>query len=314
MTNNRQAAQRAWVNAHPKVRRDYMENKDDLVIENGKYTAKDGRDLTYLFELQPRVNATTPPQRDSLNAITELADHEKEHGGFVFAFFNAAQTMDGQFPALTQSDLARLMFLGTYAAWETGQLKHDNGRPIDKKGLATLLNVSRPVFSAFYKNIVSEKIVSEKDGALFVNPSVFYRGNLGDVRKQLGDVQYTRLFRKTVRELYGMYGGRTIKQLAIIYAVLPFVNFNFNVICFNPEEKNVDLVRPMTLDKLAAALSYQDAQKFTAALRKIKYNGQSVFGLFEIDGNKRARKVVVNPSVVYAGSGASLDGIKLLFK
>ncbi|MCM3786892.1 hypothetical protein M3221_00410 [Domibacillus indicus] len=313
MENNRQAAQRAWVNAHPKVRRDYMENKDNLRIENGRFTTEDGRDLTYLFELQPRVNATTPPQRDSLNAIAELAEHQKEHGGFVFAFFDAAQTMDGQFPTLTQSDLARLMFIGTYAAWETGQLKHDNGRPIDKKGLAELLNVSRPAFGTFYKKLVAEEIIREKDGDLFVNAAVFYRGNLGDVRKQLGDVQYTRLFRKTVRELYELYGGRAIKQLAIIYSVLPFVNFNFNVICYNPEESNVDLVRPMTLDKLAAALGYKDTHKLVTALRKIKHNNQSVFGLFEIDGDKRARKVVVNPSVVYAGGGASLDGIRVLF-
>lgn len=313
MTNSRQAAQRAWVNAHPKVRRDYMENKDDLRIEDGKYIAKDGRDLTYLFEVQPRTSVTTPPQRDSLNAIAELAAHEKEHGGFVFAFFNAAQTMDGQYPTLTQSDLARLMFIGTYTAWETGQLKHDNGRPISKKGLAELLDVSRPAFGTFYKKLVAEEIIREKDGDLFVNAAVFYRGNLGDVRKQLGDVQYTRLFRKTVRELYEMYGGRAIKQLAIIYAVLPFVNFNFNVICYNPEESNADLVRPMTLDKLSAALGYKDPHKLVTALRKIKYEGKSVFGFAEIDGNKRSRKVIVNPSVVYAGSGASLDGIKVLF-
>ncbi|WP_018394541.1 hypothetical protein [Bacillus sp. 37MA] len=313
MAVNKQAVERAWKNAHPKVRQDYLANKENLRIIGGKYFTEDGRDVSHLYELHPKVGTPSRSQVEGLNAVAELAEHEKEHGGFVFAFFSATQTMEGQFPELSQSDLARLMFLGTYTAWETGQLKHDNGRPINKKGLGELLNVSRPAFSSFYKKLIDGGIVREEEGALLVNPSIFYRGKLGDVRKQLGDIQYTRLFRKTVRELYGMYGGRSIKQLATIYAVLPFVNFKYNIVSFNPEESNADLVRPMTLENLAAALSYQDTHKLVTALRKIKYDGKSVFGFFEVDGDKRARKVVVNPSVVYAGDGGDLGAIKVLF-
>ncbi|MEK4031017.1 hypothetical protein MKZ02_21075 [Pseudobacillus sp. FSL P4-0506] len=313
MTTNRTVIERAWKDLNPKVRHEYLAIKENVQFINGKAYTADGRDVDHLIEAVPKIKTPTYKQRGGLNAITELADHEKEHGGFVFAFFSAAKTMEEQFPDLAQSDLARLMFIGTYTAWETGQLKHDNGVPLDKKGLAKLLDISRPAFNKFYASLLAGGILSE-EGGLYMNPALFYRGNLGDVRKQLGDVQYTRLFRKTVRELYAMYNGRTIKQLALIYAVLPFTNFNFNVICFNAEESNADLVRPMKLENLAAMLGYQDTQKLVTALRKIKYNGKSVFALVEADGDKRARKVIVNPAVVYAADGQSLDAIKILFR
>jgi hypothetical protein len=104
-----------------------------------------------------------------------------------------------------------------------------------------------------------------------------------------------------------------VKQLALIYAVLPFVNFNYNVIAYNPDEMDPELVRPITIEKLAALLGYQSADKLTTALRKLKYDGRAVFGMFETD-DRRSRKVVINPRVVYAGNGKSLDAIRILFK
>lgn len=308
---NRKAIERTWAGLHPNVRRQWFSHKDNMQIIDGRFYTPEGKDVTHMYEVLPKA---TTKQIDGIKANAKLAAHETEHGGFVFAFFNAAKTMEEQFPELSQSDLARLMLIGTYTAWETGQLKHDNGRPIDKKGLSELLGMSRNKFADFYKLLIEQDILAEEDSALFMNPTIFYRGTLSDIRKQLGDVRYTRLFRKTVRDLYAIYNGRTIKQLALIYAVLPFVNFNYNVICFNPEESNADLIRPMTLENLAAALGYQDTQKLVTALRRIKYNGQSVFGLFEIDGDKRARKVIVNPAVIYAADGAGLDAIKILFR
>lgn len=311
MGMNRLAIEREWKSLHPKVKQSWLEHKNNLQVVDGRIYTENGSDVTHLFEVVPKF---TQAQIDGFKVISELADHEREYGGFVFAFFSATKTMEEQFPSLSQSDLARLMFIGTYTGWESGQLKYDNGRPIDKKGLGELLGLSRNRFAEFYKKLLAEEIIAEQDGNLFMNPAVFYRGRLTDVRKHISDVQYTRLFRKTVRELYAKYNGRTIKQLSLIYAVLPFINFNFNVICFNPEEQDADQVRPMTLENLAALLGYQKTDKLAEALRKIKYNDKPVFALVEINGNRRARKVIVNPAVVYASDGKSLDAIKILFK
>lgn len=201
----------------------------------------------------------------------------------------------------------KIMFIGTFSGWSTGDLKHDNGVH-QKKSLAELVGMSRGKFDTFYKSIVDCEIIAEQDGAIFMNSTYFFRGNIAEVKQQTKDLQYTRLFRTTVREIYEMYNGRTIKQLAIIYAVLPFVNFNFNVVSYNQEESNKDLVRPIPLDKLVITLGYVDHRKLKKALNSIKYQDHPVVGFFETYGDRRQKKTVVNPRVIYAGNGKSLDG------
>ncbi|MFC6652087.1 hypothetical protein ACFSQ7_35965 [Paenibacillus rhizoplanae] len=130
------------------------------------------------------------------------------------------------------------MFIGTYTNYD-GRLQHDNGRPIERNTLERLLNMSRARFSEFFRKLITEGIVTDGDehGDIYVNPSIFYRGTLADAGFKLDEYRHTRLFRGTVRDLYEKYNGRTIKQLALVYAVLPFVNFACNIVCFNPEEK-----------------------------------------------------------------------------
>jgi hypothetical protein len=308
---DRISEQRQFMNLHPKVRRGFLDQKENLTVKDGVITNHNGTDVSHIFEVVMKQSAE---QAEGFRIKKELRNHEEENGGFVFAFFNACTTMADQFPALTQSDLARVMFIGTYSAWGTGQLKHDNGIPINKKTLGELLAMSRNKFNEFYKSIVDCEIIAEQDGAIFMNPTIFYRGSMDDVKHLTNDMQHTRLFRKTVRDLYAMYNGRTIKQLALIYSVLPFVNFAYNIIAYNPDEMNPELVRPITLDKLAALLGYQSSDKLVVALRKLKYEGKSVFGFFETDGDKRSKKTVINPRVVFAGNGKSLDAIRILFK
>jgi len=309
MAIDRLEEQRLWKGLTPNQKRGLMALMDNYEVIDGVAYSKDGKNISHLIETTIKM---TPERSEGLNVIRDLAKHEEEHGGFVFAFFNACKTMEQQYPALTQSDLARVMFIGTYAAWETGQLKYDNGKPIDKKSLEKLLGMSRNKFNTFYQSIVDSVIIAETDGAIFMNPSIFYRGSLSEVKVIAKDMQYTRLFRKTVRDLYEMYNGRTIKQLALIYAVLPFVNFNYNIVAYNPDEMNEDEVRPIPLDKLAVLLGYNEHRTLKKALNAIKYDGKPVFGFFETD-DRRKKKTVVNPRVIYAGNGKTLGGIRALF-
>jgi hypothetical protein len=310
MATNHLDEQQVWRNLSSKQKSGIMAMKENLRVIDGRFYTEDGTDVSHMFEVNLKV---TEGQREGLNVVGNVAKHEEANGGFVMAFFSACKSMEEAFPTLSQSDLARVMFIGTYTAWKTGQLKYDNGVAIDKKGLGELVGMSRTKFNSFYKSIVDCEIIAEIGGAIFMNPTYFYRGNKGEIKHLTKDLQYTRLFRKTVRDLYAMYNGRTIKQLALIYAVLPFVNFNYNVIAYNPDEMDPELVRPITLDKLAALLGYQRTDKLVEGLRKLKYEGKAVFGFFETD-DRRSKKVIINPRVVYAGNGKSLDAIKILFK
>jgi AraC-like DNA-binding protein len=306
---NRLDEHRQWMSLTRKQKRGIVHLKENVTIKDGRAYSESGEDVTHMVEV---VLRTPPERKKGKQTIEELAKHEESNGGFVFAFFNACKTMEEAFPNFSQPDLARIMFIGTYTGWDNGVLKHDNGVLITKKTLQELLDMSRNKFADFYKQLIADEVVAEQDGQIFINPAYFYRGeNVKPFAKSLG-LQYTRLFRSTVRELYQQHKGRGLKHLALVYALLPFVNFNYNVICFNPDEKNAELVRPMNIKELAALLGYSDEAKFASSVKKVKLGGQPVFGVVAING--KSKQIIVNPNVVYAGDGKSLDAIKILFR
>jgi hypothetical protein len=306
---NRQTEQLAWQRLTPKQKRGYLAIRDNATVIDGIVYDNAGNAQDRL-ELVVNI---TEAQHEGLKAVDELTAHEIENGHFVFAFFESCKTMGEQYPSLTQAELARLMFVGTYTGYRTGRLQHDNGRVIDRKALEVLVGISRNKFGEFYRKLVSEEILQEVNGELFVNPTVFYRGPVKEIGYKLDEYRHTRLFRKTVRELYEKYTGRKTVHLAIIYAVLPFLNFDTNVVCFNPKESDDEAIQPMNLENLAALLHYQDTHKLKRALESVKIDGQPVFWLPQNVHDKRHRRIIVNPRVVFAGSAESLRAIKVLF-
>jgi hypothetical protein len=308
--SNRLAEQVAWQQLTPKQKRGILAIKENAVIRDGVIYDSLGNDQSHRVEL---IASVSEEQREGLQAVDELSSHEIENGLFVFAFFESCKTMGEQYASLTQADLARLMFVGTYTGYRTGRLQHDNGRVIDKKALEDLLGMSRNKFGEFYRKLLAEGILQEVSDELFVNPSVFYRGPVKEIGYELDEYRHTRLFRKTVRDLYEKYTGRKTAQLALIYAVLPFLNFDTNVVCFNPREADDDSLKPMNLENLAALLNYKDTHKLKRALESVKIDGQPVFWLPSNVHDKRHRRVIVNPRVVFAGNAESLKAVKLLF-
>lgn len=312
-TIDRLEEQRVWQNTPPKLKRGLLAIMDDVTFQDGKATHNaTGNDVTHLVDLGLK---TSPGQIQALKSNSEMNTHSKENGGFIIAFFSQARTIEERFPTLTKQDTARLMYIGTYIAWESNRLQSDNGKKhYKKKDLEKLVDMSTKRFNELFKRLEDEDIIHEAEtGELFINPTVFYRGTLRNLEYDVRDLTYTRMFKKTVRDLYTQYKGRTLGQLALIYSILPFLNFNTNVVCFNPEETAEDLIRPMGLDNLAALLGYKDASSLKRSLNRIKVDSKPVFGFFENPYDRRKWRITVNPKVVFAGNGEALKSIKVLF-
>ena len=298
---------KVWGDLHPKVKRGVL-----AIKESAEFKDANGNDASHMFDVMIR---TTQNQVRALKAVDELSEHEIENGKFIFAFFQQASTMEERFPTLTKQDIARLMFIGTYVAWGTNRLQSDNGkRHYDKKDLQELVEMSGKRFNELFKRFKDADILHESEsGELFVNPTIFYRGDLKKHSYDISDLQYTRVFKKTVRDLYAEFKGRKLGQLATIYSVLPFLNFATNIVCFNPEESSDSLIRPMNLENLSALLGYQNTHKLKTALNGIKVDEKPVFTFVEDPYDRRQRRIIVNPRVVYGGNGESLRAIKALF-
>lgn len=305
--------QRVWADLHPKVKSGIVAAKQNMSVVDGKAYNQSGKDITHMVDV---VAKTTEKQARGLVVVDDLTALEKENGGFVFAFFKQSRTIEERFPTLTQQDIARLMYIGTFVAWRTGRLQAANGKAIiDRALLEKLVEMSRKRFNELFRRYEAEDILREdkETGEIFVNPSVFFRGNMKEVGFDVSHMQYTRMFRTTVRELYAKFKGRTLGQLAIIYSVMPFLNFNTNIIAYNPEETIEDMLRPMPLDKLATLLGYADPAKLKRALNAVKVDAKPVFTYAYNAHDRRKLNIIVNPRVIYAGDGKGLGAVTALF-
>ena len=311
---NRLEEQRVWAGLAPKLKRGILAVKENMTVVDGKAFSDSGKDISHMVEV---VVKTSGPQVRGLKVIDELTALEKENGGFVWAFFKQTRTIVERFPSLTQQDVARLMFIGTYVAWKTGRLQSDNGKKIiDREALEKLVDMSRKRFNELFRRYEAEGILREdtETGEIFMNPTVFYRGPMKDIGYDVSDMQYTRMFKTTVRNLYAEFKGRRLGQLAIIYSVIPFLNFNTNIICFNPEETATKLLRAMNLGNLAALLGYKDAPTLKRALATVKIDDKPVFWCPKSALDNREYRVIVNPDAIYGGDGESLAAIQTLFR
>jgi len=302
-----------YVGLHPEVRRRAIAQKQNYVVVDGKpYDTETGEYLgdRFTHDLTPN---TTELQHQAFQSVQSLGNHEEENGGFIFAFFQQSRTISERFETLNNADIARLMYLGTYIAWNTGRLQYDNGRVITREGFDKLTGLSSKRAKELYNRYVDEGIISEVDGSIYMSQTVFYRGNIRSISSYTTDLQYTRLFKKTVRDLYEKSNGKTVGQLALVYAVMPFLNFQTNIVCVNPDESDTDRLQPMGLEQLAELLGYANASKLKAAMNRVKIDDKVVFGFFENPNDRRQKRITVNPRVVFAGNGEQLLAIKAQF-
>lgn len=304
-----QMDQQMWKNLAPNTRKSFLRTANEARV-----ISADGTDITHRFTLMPVTKAMTDAQRQGLNEKNALASHIERNGGFIIAFFKQSRTIVERFPTLTQQDAARLLFIATYIQYDTGKIIHDNGKIIDKKGLGELVGMSRQRWNALFKKFVDAEILQEsEDKLIFMNPSVFYRGDQKLMQYDVTGFQQARVFRKTVRDLYAMYNGRQLSQLGLIYSVLPFISYQTNIIAWNPEERNADDVRPMDIDTLAKILEYADGKKLSRALNAIKIDDKPVFLIVPNPNNRRQKRIVVNDRVIFMASGKQFGVIHALF-
>jgi len=101
--------------------------------------------------------------------------------------------------------------------------------------------------------------------------------------------------------------------LALVYSVIPFLNFDSNMICHNPNEIVTDKVKPINIKELADILGYENDSKLKKSLNGINVDGVPMFTFIEGAYNRRNKRIIVNPRIIFAGNGEALEQIKKYF-
>lgn len=225
-----------------------------------------------------------------------LAMQNNALGYYFFA------TTERDFDGITPTTLARLIYLCTYLRYDSGYLYLTRRTPMRERDLLEVLKLSRNTVAAFVREASAFLTVLE-DGRLSVDTDAFHRGALLKGKHDC----FQRVYIETVRKLYNSTPPCKHLYLGYIFLMLPYVNVEHNILCFNPEETDLENVSAITLLDFCHAINYDASH--AARLRKeyakisCVVNGRAEkFCSFVFDGgNPNNSRIFINPHVLYCG-------------
>ncbi|MED3732319.1 hypothetical protein [Geobacillus stearothermophilus] len=261
------------------------------------------------------LKKVTPGNLQYLRDREEAEDWIAENGGeFIWSIYRKAVSMKANGTQLTQQDFARLLYLATFITHTQNgnKLVYDNGKPIDKQGLRILLGLGERAFRDFYNKLERESIIFDMGDHIAVNEDWFRKGEINATELQKRGLSFARTLVKPIRELYEKYGKSrgAVANLGLLYMALPYINFETNALVANPTETDVMLMERLNLEQVAELFGYNTVN-ITQALRRVKLNGEYVFGFMQVGNNKT---VYVNPRIFWQANRKPDKSLLLAFK
>jgi hypothetical protein len=244
--------------------------------------------------------AYTKEQLEAYKKYKELQKRKPKAEEFVWILFRYGEEL---FPEVDKASLIRLLFISTFIDKDKeakeNRLTDNRGKTFfTKKEVKQVLKLSSTCFDNFWNEMISNNIFALNDNKeVVINDEMFQYGEIKEL-----DENRIRLFCGAVRRLYIRCNPRQHKLLGYIFRMIPFVSKEYNIICHNPEEVNMDMVRPMTLENFCITIGYDvsHAQRLLKDILSVQIDGQQLVK-YVSDGKLHTSYLVVNPRAYYAG-------------
>jgi hypothetical protein len=228
----------------------------------------------------------------------------EELDSFTFTYISKISELH-QDERFSDDEKTRIMYLGTYVSYSDKGcfLMFPNGRYIRKKDLKGLLEIKEEMkFYSFYNKLVEARIITE----VSTNAGTCWKWSeeyhiRGKLPKGSGaEAGILKTYDKQIQELYKekKENGKALhspKQLYTVFMVLPFVHFETNIICKNPNVP-FEETEPLSIVELAKGLGFSRSNDLKRKMLQIELKEQPVFSFIE---NKKATHITVNPFVIW---------------
>lgn len=197
---------------------------------------------------------------------------------------------------INDATLTRYIYLCTYIGYDN-KLQCKQKHYIYKTDISDILKLSSSAAYTFLSECRENNLLTiNKDNTITITHNI-YRGKL----KKVKNYDTCRIYINTVRKLYESCSPREHKTLSYLFALLPYVNIEYNIICSNPFEKDIDQIQPLSLEQICQLVGYapNNARKLKNILLDIEIEGVPAVKLV-IDKYKQL--IYVNPHIYYAGN------------
>lgn len=257
------------------------------------------------------VKEITPQQKIFLSNKNELTQHNKKLGGFIQVCYVKNQLLFNDLN-LNKATISRFLYLATYIDYndreENVLVKYTKNNKIEymsKRDMKYLLNLGDTAFKSFYKEIKEKELLFEANNKIYLNPIYVNKGD-----SKFKDKEYTRMFIDTTRDLYERCKPRQHKHLSYVYQLLPFLHYETNILCKNPEEIDINKLDKLHFTDICRMLNLSNDKKTMDKLKRdlfkfyITRDGEKYYFLSYVTIRQEIGTrsyYVVNPYVVWKG-------------
>lgn len=211
---------------------------------------------------------------------------------------------ENRYKDISPQTMARLTYLGTFLKYNSNILCNRNGLPMNKGDIESIMRLSKATFYRFWNEAFGQYLSEDSSGHIcLVND--FKRGTIKKVKTHTA---YQKIYIEAVRELYESVPASKHRHLGYIFQMLPYVNLEYNILSFMPDETNINAIEPMTVDEFCSLIGVVTEKRS----RIIKEYSEIVlpvrghlerFCSFVLDGlNIDRAKIFINPHIMYRGS------------
>ena len=222
-------------------------------------------------------------------------------GGFHFNSYEDVLQLE-----MRKQFLTRFIFICTNMNYNN-RVVFGNAKGKEKlakeKDLQEILMLSEAETRRTKKALVENSLITiEKDKTILVNRKFAIRGEI----EERILIRSVKIMKDAVQEIYKKAKPTEHTKLALLFDLLPFLNFKHNIICRKPKEEDITKVEAFTLYELAQLLNVNQT-RLKNQLFKLRVDDEEVIGLFS---RPTGMHIYVNPKVYYKGNNA--DDIKAL--
>lgn len=267
------------------------------------------------------VKRISDEQNKAIKRKDDLGSYASELGGFIHMLIINNELLFNNV-GIDRSNISRLIYLATYIDYndreENVLVKHGKNNTLEyltKKDIKEIMGLSKTTFNDFIRDLKENELLFEANDKYYITTKYFSKGKSNfDKRK------YTRVFIKTTRDLYKGCSTRQHSKLSYVFQLIPFLNYETNVLCSNPNEINRDDLNILTLSDICKLLGLStdaksmnrfehDLYKIYITIDGVKYY---MFTRVITKGEYHNDYFVINPNIIWNGS--NIDNTKETIK
>ena len=247
----------------------------------------------------------SPSQINRINELTDFKKFTKEMGGFIHLIYVKSELLFKDI--IDGATISRFLYLATYIDWnnkEENVLKMDSGEYMTKRDMCYILKISNDTFKRMYKELLDNNLIFEANDKIYISNEYISKGKIK--KNSLEGKDYCRLFIKPVREIYENCSASQHKTLAIIYKLLPYINFYTNIFTHNRYESETSNLQYMDINDILNILGIPDTKSNRNKVRdKLMsfyiYHKGVKYRIFSETEVKKGNKIfVINPLLTWS--------------